>query len=181
MNYSTVQINDFEEWLNNKPSDFKDDFLFELNKAFESELNRQVTLDDVLHDLPRTITKVTMVIGEKEGKFVSFVRCIYIPATNNLLSHYRITNDFERCKYILLTTLFVSTKFRRLGKGQELIKKTRNLLYETNKDPTKYWIMLQVYKTNLQALLCYLKSGFEFIDFTINDYLMAIKLNKVDE
>lgn len=180
MNYFTVLINDFEQWLNNKPQDFKDDFMFELNNAFEPELKHQVVLDDILNDLPNDISKVVMIVGEKDDKFVSFVRCIYIPDKNNLLSHYRISSDFERCKYILLSTLFVSTKFRHQGQGQALIKITLSLLYEKSKDPKKYWILLQVYKTNLQALLCYLKSGFEFIDFTMNDYLMAIKLNALD-
>jgi ribosomal protein S18 acetylase RimI-like enzyme len=175
-----VSLDDFEQWLNNKSPEFRDDFMFELNNAFEMELRRPVTLDDILNDLPDDISTVIMIIGENNDKFVSFVRCIYIPDKNSFLSNYRISSDYKQYKYILLSSLFVSTKFRNLGHGQLLIKKTRELLCKKTPNSDKYWILLQVFKHNLSALLCYLKAGFEFVDFTVKDYLMSIKLDKID-
>lgn len=101
----------------------------------------------------------------KEDEYAGSMRIIKI--TDDYRS--QMLRLYDRSKYVdhrwLLEDVIVAVKFRRQGLCREMIE------FVVKKYEGK--LALEVDKNNYPGLICYMKNGFVFIDYTSTGYLMA--------
>ena len=180
--YQVMPLQKFTGWLKKYP-EIKRQFLHELDLAFRDEIGRQVVLEDLYDDLgmiPIEDAFILICFDSKTKILIAFLRVLMIPHSlnNTALASYRLRDNPKHYRYALITSVFVATAQRCRGYAKIMFKELSKYLLDKIElsEQKRWWLTLQVLKSNMTALSCYLKSGFEFFDFTRHDYLMVKKL-----